>query len=144
MFPFNPYFGSRRRVNRVDSFGIPVLRTIYVTTDTTNNQIVYGLCPYIWRQLPNEGLLLLNIVHTPATTAGDDVPVFLATTLTQGNVNNADTVTSTSAKQLINGSGDPMVNNEITTGNRYFIYYNKCTGTFQTVNHIVIPTTATA
>lgn len=29
---------------------------------------------------------------------------------------------------------------EISQGNRYFIYYNKCDGIFQTVNHIVPPT----
>lgn len=29
---------------------------------------------------------------------------------------------------------------EISQGNRYFIYYNKCNGIFQTVNHIVPPT----
>lgn len=31
--------------------------------------------------------------------------------------------------------------NEITTGNRYLIYYNKCDGIFQVINHIVTPTT---
>lgn len=35
----------------------------------------------------------------------------------------------------------PLTNNEITTGNRYLIYYNKCDGIFQVINHIVTPTT---
>lgn len=39
------------------------------------------------------------------------------------------------------GSGAQMTNNEITTGNRYLIYYNKCDGIFQVINHIVTPTT---
>nr|DAR21084.1 MAG TPA: hypothetical protein [Caudoviricetes sp.] len=34
-----------------------------------------------------------------------------------------------------------MTNNEITTGNRYLIYYNKCDGIFQVINHIVTSTT---
>lgn len=48
------------------------------------------------------------------------------------------------ARALINGSGDQMVTEEISTGNRYLIYYNKSNGTFQTVNHIIPPTTAAA
>lgn len=50
-------------------------------------------------------------------------------------------ITSTGAKALLNGSGTQMTNNEITTGNRYLIYYNKCDGIFQVINHIVTPTT---
>jgi hypothetical protein len=37
-----------------------------------------------------------------------------------------------------------MTNNEITTGNRYLIYYNKCDGIFQVINHIVVPDTPAA
>lgn len=58
------------------------------------------------------------------------------------NIDNTTTViTSTGAKALLNGSGTQMTNNEITTGNRYLIYYNKCDGIFQVINHIVTPTT---
>lgn len=57
------------------------------------------------------------------------------------SISNSNTPpTSTSKVALINGSGDQMVSNEISQGNRYFIYYNKCNGIFQTVNHIVPPT----
>lgn len=37
-----------------------------------------------------------------------------------------------------------MATEEISTGNRYLIYYNKSNGIFQTVNHIIPSTTATA
>jgi hypothetical protein len=37
-----------------------------------------------------------------------------------------------------------MVNQEVTVGNKYFVYYNKCNGIFQVVNHIVTPTAAPA
>lgn len=53
-------------------------------------------------------------------------------------------ITSTGAKALLNGSGAQMANNEITTGNRYLIYYNKCDGIFQVINHIVVPATPAA
>lgn len=48
------------------------------------------------------------------------------------------------AKALLNGSGTQMTNNEILTGNRYLIYYNKCDGIFQVINHIVTPATPAA
>ena len=57
-------------------------------------------------------------------------------------LNSPTTTTSTGARALINGSGDQMVTEEISTGNRYLIYYNKSNGTFQTVNHIIPPTAA--
>lgn len=117
------------------------LRTIYVTTDTTNNTVTYGICPRIWRQLPCEGMFLLNIVNTPATTVTAASLVSIDTTRTANQVS-PTTTTSTGARALINGSGDQMVTEEISTGNRYLIYYNKSNGTFQTVNHIIPPTAA--
>ena len=45
-------------------------------------------------------------------------------------------------KALLNGSGDQMPTEEISTGNRYLIYYDKRTGVFQTINHIVVPAAA--
>lgn len=140
-FNFNPYTFNRSRVRTIDNFGIPSLRTIYVTTDTTNNTVTYGICPRIWRQLPCEGMFLLNIVNTPATTVTAASLVSIDTTRTANQVS-PTTTTSTGARALINGSGDQMVTEEISTGNRYLIYYNKSNGTFQTVNHIIPPTAA--
>lgn len=136
MYPVNPTFFGQR-VRRLDYMGIPAMRTVAVTTDTTNEEVVYNLNRCQFRSLPNEGIILLNIIHTPA--AGSDAyPVAIATT----GSNTASTTTS--KVPLINGSGAQMVSNEVTQGNRYFIYYNKCQGIFQTVNHIVPPTAATA
>lgn len=67
------------------------------------------------------------------------------TSFTNRQIDNTTTViTSTGAKALLNGSGAQMANNEITTGNRYLIYYNKCDGIFQVINHIVVPATPAA
>lgn len=115
------------------------VRTLYVTSDTENNTITYGICPRIWRRLPCEGIILLNIVNTPVDAAADDALVSIDTTRLATQVTSTtSTTTSSGARALLNGSGDQMVNNEITTGNRYLIFYNKNTGTFQTVNHIVV------
>lgn len=140
MYPFyNLGYGfPRRNVQRLDRAGIPVARTIYVTTDTEANQVTYGLCPYQWRQLPNEGILLLNIQHTPSASTAADAAILIDPTHTTSSVNTVSNV-SAGGKQLVNGSGDQMVNQEVTVGNKYFVYYNKCNGIFQVVNHIVTP-----
>ena len=114
------YYHFYNRDNAVDQFGIPVLRTTYVTTDVTTTSVTYGICYKVWRRLPCQGLFILHVTSTPASIA----------TAT-------DTV-------LLNGSGAQMTNNEITTGNRYLIYYNKCQGIFQVINHIVTTTAPAA
>lgn len=120
-----------------------ILRTNYVTTDTTTTSVTYGICPKLWRQLPCQGLFILHVTSTPASAATPTDLVFLdPTCFTNRQIDNTTTViTSTGAKALLNGSGAQMTNNEITTGNRYLIYYNKCDGIFQVINHIVTPTT---
>lgn len=138
-YPFNPY---NNRVRTIDSFGIPTLKTIYVTTDTTNNTVTYGICPRIWRQLPCEGMILLTISHTPASTVTAASLVSIDPTRSSNQVSASSTTTSTGSRALLNGSGDQMVTEEVSTSNRYLIYYNKNNGIFQTVNHIVPPTTA--
>lgn len=138
MCNINPCY-NRSRVRTVDNFGIPSLRTIYVTTDTINNTVIYGICPRIWRQMPCEGLFLLNVVNTPATTVTAGSLVSIDTTRMASQVSTT-TTTSTGARALVNGSGNQMATEDISTGNRYLIYYNKINGIFQTINHIVLPT----
>lgn len=130
--------------NRTNNPGIPVLRTTYVTTDVTTTSVTYGICYKIWRQLPCQGLFILHVTSTPASTATATDTVFIdPTRFTQRlNDNTPTVITSTGAKALLNGSGTQMTNNEITTGNRYLIYYNKCQGVFQVINHIVTTTPA--
>ena len=125
---FNPFFNPYR-VRRIDQGGIPTLDTIFSNVDTTNNTVTYGICPFQWRQLPCRGLILLNINHT-ATGATEGSLVSVATSVS---------VNTNSGKALLNGSGDQMPTEEISTGNKYLIYYDKRTGVFQTINHIVAP-----
>lgn len=86
-------------------------------------------------------MILLTISHTPASTVTAASLVSIDPTRSSNQVNTSST-TSTGSRALLNGSGDQMVTEEVSTGNRYLIYYNKNNGTFQTVNHIVPPTTA--
>lgn len=140
------YYPFYNRVNAVDQFGIPVLRTTYVTTDVTTTSVTYGICYKVWRRLPCQGLFILHVTSTPASTATATDTVFIdPTRFTQRlNDNTPTVITSTWAKALLNGSGAQMTNNEITTGNRYLIYYNKCQGIFQVINHIVTTTAPAA
>lgn len=52
MFPFafNPYFGRRTRIPRLDQV-IPKVTTISVSD--TDEVTTLGICPRIWCQLPN-------------------------------------------------------------------------------------------
>lgn len=127
------------RFNRLRTLEIFPINTLYVTTDTTATTVTYGICPKIWKLIPCEGFILLNIANTVPATATDAYLVNIDTCLTLNQVNN--TTASTSAKALLNGSGDQITNAEITAGNRYLIYYNKNNGTFQVTNHIVTATT---
>ena len=131
MNPFRP--------NRLRMISIFPINTLYVTVDTTTTTVTYGICPKIWKLMPCDGFILLNIANTVPTTATDAYVINIDTCLTLSQVNS--TTASTNARALLNGSGTQMTNAEITTGNRYLIYYNKNTGVFQVVNHIVEPTT---
>lgn len=125
-------------VNRLRTVSIFPVNTLYVTVDATTTVVTYGICPKIWKALPCEGFILLNIANTVPTTATDAYLVNIDTCLTLSQVNS--TTASTNARALLNGAGDQMTNAEVTVGNRYLVYYNKNNGIFQVVNYI--PATA--
>ena len=121
-------------VNRLRTVSIFPVKTLYVTVDTTTTTVTYGICPKVWKALPCDGFILLNIANTVPSTATDAYTVNIDTCLTLSQVNS--TTASTNARALINGVGDAITNAEIVAGNRYLIYYNKNLGTFQVVNYI--------
>ena len=121
-------------VNRLRTVSIFPVKTLYVTVDTTTTTVTYGICPKVWKALPCDGFILLNIANTVPATATDAYTVNIDTCLTLSQVNS--TTASTNARALINGVGDAITNAEIVAGNRYLIYYNKNLGTFQVVNYI--------
>lgn len=108
-YPFNPYMFNNR-VRTVDNFGIPVIRTIYVTSDVENSSVTYGICPKIWRQLPCEGIFLLNVTHVPSSTIPAGALVSIDPTRSSSSTTSSNT--SSGAKPLINGSGDQMPTEE--------------------------------
>lgn len=130
----NQMLSRRFPVRRLNSNGIPEMRTISVTT--TGSVVTYQLCPWRYKQLCNEGLMLLRISQTPSAGAGS--AAFTVSLETQANPQTGSTGTP-----LIGGSGAPMTSNRVVRGNYLLVYYNKCQGTFQVVNDIpATPTTA--
>lgn len=114
-------------VKRLNGGGIPEMRTISVTT--TGSVVTYQLCPWRFKQLCNEGLMLLRISQIPSAGAGS--AAFTVSIETQANPQTGSTGTP-----LVDGAGNPMTSNRVVNGNYLLVYYNKCQGTFQVVNDI--------
>ena len=141
---FNPYYlpysqwnnqmlARRFPVRRLNSRGIPEMRTISVTT--TGSVVTYQLCPWRFKQLCNEGLMLLRISQIPSAGAGS--AAFTVSLETQANPQTGSTGTP-----LVDGLGASMTSDKVVNGNYLLVYFNKCQGTFQVVNYL--PTAAAA
>ena len=128
---------TRFPVPRLNRNGIPSLRTISVTTDTAGAAVIYNLCPYRWRQLCNEGLMILRISQIPA--AGSDA--FVVSINPNGTTNTTGTTTGI---PLIGSTGVQLTSADVVNGNRLLVYFNKCEGIFQVVNHIPAAAAAAA
>ena len=133
---FSPYaqwnsqmLARRFPIKRINSRGIPVINTISVKT--VGSIVVYQLCPWRYKQLCNEGLMLLRIDQIPTAGAGSSAfTVSLETT-----DNPSDTSTGT---PLLNGANEAETSNRIVKGSRLLVYFNKCQGIFQVVNDIPV------
>ena len=139
---FNPYYlpyaqwsnqmlARRFPVKRINCNGIPKLHTISVMT--TGNVVTYQLCPWRFKQLCNEGLMLLRISQIPSAGAGSSA--FTVSLETSANPQTGSTGTP-----LIDGAGNQMTSNRVVNGNYLLVYFNKSQGIFQVVNDI--PATA--
>lgn len=138
---FNPYYlpyaqwsnqmlARRFPVRRLNSNGIPEMRTISVTT--TGSVVTYQLCPWRFKQLCNEGLMLLRISQIPS--AGTDSAAFTVSLETQSNPQTGSTGTP-----LVDGLGNAMTSDKVVNGNYLLVYFNKCQGIFQVVNYLPTP-----
>ena len=141
---FNPYYlpyaqwnnqmlSRRFPVRRLNGNGIPEMRTISVTT--TGSVVTYQLCPWRFKQLCNEGLMLLRISQIPSSGAGS--AAFTVSLETQANPQTGSTGTA-----LVDGLGAAMTSDKVVNGNYLLVYFNKCQGIFQVVNYL--PTAAAA
>ena len=99
----------------------PYVLKIGTVSVTAGTEVTYKVCGKKWKTLPKEGIAILQINQT--APAGSDAL----------NVNIA---ACCSTIPLVNGAGDPVTSAEITQGNRYLVYFNKCDDTIQIVNYI--------
>lgn len=120
-------------LRRLNSNGIPELRTISVTT--TGSVVTYQLCPWRYKQLCNEGLMLLRISQIPSAGAGS--AAFTVSLETQSNPQTGSTGTP-----LVDGLGAAMTSDKVVNGNYLLVYFNKCHGIFQVVNYLPTPAAA--
>lgn len=126
----NQMLARRFPIKRLNSRGIPEMRTISVTT--TGSVVTYQLCPWRFKQLCNEGLMLLRISQIPSAGAGS--AAFTVSLETQSNPQTGSTGTP-----LVDGLGAAMTSDKVVNGNYYLIYFNKCQGIFQVVNYLPTP-----
>lgn len=125
---------KRYPIQWINKRGIALLPTIGVSVDTTAETVTLQLCPWRWKQLCKEGLFLLRLAN--------EIPTSAATFAVQISTKSNITSTFVSNNPLLNGNGDAVVGSELSNGNYYLVYYNKCSGMFQLVNYI--PTAAPA
>lgn len=134
---FNPYFlplnqwtnamlSRKFPVRRVNGRGIPKVKTLSVVT--TGNIVTYSICPWVFKQLCNDGLMLLRISQIPSSGAGS--AAFTVSIQTSANPAAGSTGTP-----LVDGVGNPMTSNNVVNGNWLLVRFDKCEGTFQVVNY---------
>ena len=103
------------------------MRTISVVT--TGNVVTYQLCPWRYKQLCNEGLMLLRIAQIPS--AGVVSSAFTVSLETSANPQSGSTGTP-----LLNGLGEVITSDKVVSGNYLLVYFNKCQGIFQVINYL--------
>lgn len=126
IFPFFPFF-PKRRMKALS--GIPVLKTTGIVATAT--EVRYDVNHQEFMRLPKEGLFILDVKQQSAT-ADAALPVTLS-----------DQDSSESNNSMLrNGLAEPVQAGDLVMSNRYLIYYNKCTNSYQLINSY--PNTVTA
>ena len=113
----------RYPIKRINS--IPELSTISVAT--TGSIVTYQLCPWRFKQLCNEGIMLLKIAQTPS--AGDGSSAFTVSLQVLANPLEGSTGTP-----VTTNIGTDLTSDKVVNGNRLLIYFNKADGIFQTLS----------
>lgn len=109
---------------------IPKVKTIAIGESTEN--VVLGICPKVWCRLPKEGVIVLEVRHT-AEASGASLPVFISVS---GSVS---TASNTRNIPLVNASSEPITGSQVSAGNRYIAYFNKCDNVIQLMNYTPAP-----
>lgn len=92
----------------------------------------YDYDPKVWCRLPKEGVIVLEVRHT-AEASGASLPVFISVS---GSVS---TASNTRNIPLVNASSEPITGSQVSAGNRYIAYFNKCDNVIQLMNYTPAP-----
>lgn len=98
---------------------------VYLMCD---DNVVLGICPKVWCRLPKEGVIVLEVRHT-AEASGASLPVFISVS---GSVS---TASNTHNIPLVNASSAPITGSQVSAGNRYIAYFNKCDNVIQLMSY---------
>lgn len=96
------------------------MQTISVSTSGTVQ--IYQLCPWRFKQLCNEGLMLLKISQAP--------------TLAAGTVSLQVSQSGSTGIPLVDGLGADLSVTKVVNGQHLLIYFNKADDVFQVVNSL--------
>ena len=96
------------------------MQTISVSTSGTVQ--IYQLCPWRFKQLCNEGLMLLKISQAP--------------TLAAGTISLQVSQSGSTGIPLVDGLGADLSITKVVNGQHLLIYFNKADGVFQVVNSL--------
>lgn len=113
----------RYPIKRINS--IPELSTISVAT--TGSIVTYQLCPWRFKQLCNEGIMLLKIAQTPSAGAGSSAFTVSLQVL-------ANPLEGSTGTPVTTNIGTDLTSDKVVNGNRLLIYFNKADGIFQTLS----------
>lgn len=121
---------ERMHGNRNSYYSPEKVKTIAIGESTEN--VVLGICPKVWCRLPKEGVIVLEVRHT-AEASGASLPVFISVS---GSVS---TASNTRNIPLVNASSEPITGSQVSAGNRYIAYFNKCDNVIQLMNYTPAP-----
>lgn len=121
---------QRQRLSRIDVGGIYKLSTNGVSLDTTNLQVVYGINPCSYAELPCESLILLT-VHADVPVGGEAFTVALALpsdgSSTTTTTNSADS-TGVKKVNIVDSQNTNITGADVTGSTERLLYLNKRTG----------------
>lgn len=121
-----PTVSRQPSLPRIDVGGIFKLSTNAVSL--TAESVDYGINPCLYRQLPNESLVLLTI-HADVPAGGAALPVMLV--VPNGGtstVSEANSTTGTSKLNITDSQDTNVTGDNVQGDTQRLVYINKCTG----------------
>lgn len=128
--PINGLTTNNNTIERIDIGGIYKISTNAVLV--TDESVDYGINPCLYRQLPNESIILLKI-HSDVPTGGEALPITVAVP-NSGTSTISTTSTSNSGTTkvgVVDSQGTPVTGANVQGNTERLMYLNKSTGTIR-------------